>query len=134
MQSSKECVRLRDALKCIGMHLGGYIYSHVEMLKSKAAEKQTCGLSPAVRSRLTVPTAGHERKHNACRAEVGGCVSGYTYIRRIRSPQNVCGSLSEDSTPAQANTRPRRLVTGALRLSVAGVRRQEVVGRSVAGR
>jgi len=49
------------------------------------------------------------------------------------------GSLSEDSTQAQANTLPLRhkairLVTGALRLSVAGVRRQEVVGRSVAGR
>ena len=41
MQSSKGCVRLRDALKCSRMHLGGYIYSHVEMLKSKAAEKQT---------------------------------------------------------------------------------------------
>ncbi len=36
-------------------------------------------------------------------------LSGYTYIRRIRSPQNMWGSLSEDST-------------------------QEVVGRSVAGR
>ncbi len=88
---------------------------------------------------MTVLTAGHERKHNACRAEIGGCVSGYTYASRIRSPQNVCGSLSEDSTQAQANTRPlrhkaNRLVSGALRLSVAGVRRQEVVGRSVAGR
>jgi len=27
---------------------------------------------------LTVLTAGHERKHNACRAE--GCVTDYTYI------------------------------------------------------
>ena len=40
------------------------------------------------------------------------------------------GSLSEDSTQAQANTRPLRhkadrLVTGALRLSVAGVRRPD---------
>ena len=25
---------------------------------------------------------GHERKHNGCRAEIGGCVSGYTYISR----------------------------------------------------
>ena len=66
MQSSKGCVRLRDALKCIGMHLGGYIYSYVEMLK--AAEKQSLRLLLAVRSRLTVLTAGHERKHNACRA------------------------------------------------------------------
>jgi len=40
-------------------------------------------LSLAARSRLKVLTAGHECKHNACRAEVGGCVSGYTYIRRI---------------------------------------------------
>jgi hypothetical protein len=81
MQSSKGCVRLRDALKCIGMHLGGYIYSYVEMLK--AAEKQSLRLLLAVRSRLTVLTAGHERKHNACRAEVGGCVCGYTYVRRL---------------------------------------------------
>ncbi len=41
-------------------------------------------------------TAGHERKHNACRAEVGGCISGYTYISRVKSPQNVCrGSFEE---------------------------------------
>ncbi len=32
MQSSKGCVRLRDALKCIGMHLGGDHYSHVVSL------------------------------------------------------------------------------------------------------
>ncbi len=41
MQSSKGCFKLRDALKRIGMHLGRYIYSHVEMLMSKAAEKQS---------------------------------------------------------------------------------------------
>ncbi len=40
MQSSKGCVRLRDALKCAGMHLGGYFYSHVKILKSKAGQKQ----------------------------------------------------------------------------------------------
>ena len=34
MQLSKGCVRLRDALKCIGMHLGGYHYGHVEMSMS----------------------------------------------------------------------------------------------------
>ena len=41
-------------------------------------------MSLAVRSRLKVLTAGHKRKHDvdACRAEVGGCISGYTYIRR----------------------------------------------------
>jgi hypothetical protein len=26
---------------------------------------------------------GHKRKHNACTAEIGGCVSGYTYISRV---------------------------------------------------
>ena len=51
----------------------------------------------AVRLRLTVQTAGHERKHNACRAEIGGCVSGYTYISRVKSPQNVCVGLLEDT-------------------------------------
>jgi hypothetical protein len=74
------------------MHLGGYIYSHVEMLKSKAAEKQSQRLSLAVRSRLTVLTAGHERKHNACRAEVGGCESGYTYIIYFMPSQNARGT------------------------------------------
>ncbi len=39
MQSSKGCVRLRDALKCIGMHLGGHCYSRVELLTSKCAER-----------------------------------------------------------------------------------------------
>ncbi len=34
------CVRLRNALKCLEMHLGGYVYSQVELLTSKAAEKQ----------------------------------------------------------------------------------------------
>ena len=33
------CVRLRNALKCIEMQLGGYVHSQVEPLTSKAAEK-----------------------------------------------------------------------------------------------
>ncbi len=33
------CVRLRNALKFIEMHLGGYVYRKVELLTSKAAEK-----------------------------------------------------------------------------------------------
>ena len=40
MQSSKGCVRLRDALKCIGMHLGGYHYSHVGMIAGSFANQQ----------------------------------------------------------------------------------------------
>ena len=34
------CVGLRNALKCIEMHLGGYVYSQVKLLTSKAAEEQ----------------------------------------------------------------------------------------------
>jgi len=34
------CVRLRNALNCIAMQFGGYVYSQVELLTSKAAEKQ----------------------------------------------------------------------------------------------
>ena len=34
-----KVVRLRYALKCIEVHFRGYHYSHVEMMKSKAAEK-----------------------------------------------------------------------------------------------
>ncbi len=41
MQSSKGCARLRNALKCIGMHLGGHCYSRIELLTSKGAEKTT---------------------------------------------------------------------------------------------
>ncbi len=70
------CGRLHYALKCIEMHLGDYCYSQVEPLTSIAAEKPTLRLLLTIRSRLTVQLAGHERKHNARRAEIGGCVSG----------------------------------------------------------
>ena len=50
-----------------------------------------------------------------------GYCSGYTYISRVKSPQNVCLGLLKDSSQAQAGTRPLRhkadkLVTGALKL------------------
>ncbi len=71
--------RLRDALKCI---------SEATVMVSKAAdlkasEQISQRLLLTVRSRLTVLTAGHERKHNACKAETGGCVSDYTHISRV---------------------------------------------------
>ncbi len=69
MQSSKGCVRLRDALKCIGMHLGGHCYSRVELLTSKCAEKSTVASAADCEVEADSLTAGHERKHNACRAE-----------------------------------------------------------------
>jgi len=65
-----------------------------------------------IRARLTVPTAGHERKHNACRAEIGGCVSGFTYISRVKSPQNVCRGSFEECNQAQAGTCPQNQAQG----------------------
>ena len=56
-----------------------YAYSQ-ELLTLKAAEKQPWRLPLTVRSKLTVQPAG---KHNVCGSEIGGCVSGYTYISRI---------------------------------------------------
>ncbi len=44
----------------------------------EAAEIHSQCLLLTVRSRLTVLTAGPERKHNAYRAGIGDCVSGYT--------------------------------------------------------
>ncbi len=68
MQSSKGCIRLRDALKCIGMHLGGQCY-RVELLTSTGAEKSTVASAADCEAEADSLTAGHERKHNACRAE-----------------------------------------------------------------
>ncbi len=66
MQSNKGCVRLRDALKCIGMHLGGHYYSRVELLTSKGVEKSTVASAAGCEVEADSLTAG---KHNACRAE-----------------------------------------------------------------
>ena len=69
MQSSKGCVRLRDALKCIEMHLGGHCYHRVELLTSKGTEKSTVASAADCEVEADSLTAGHERKHNACSAE-----------------------------------------------------------------
>ena len=55
------------------MHLGGHCYNRVELLTSKGAEKSTVASAAdceveADSLDLSL-TAGHERKHNACRAE-----------------------------------------------------------------
>lgn len=39
-------------------------------------------LSQTGEARLTVLTASYKRKHGACRAEIEGYVSAYTYITR----------------------------------------------------
>jgi len=60
-----------------------------------------------VRSWLTILTAGHERKHNACGAEIGGFVNGCTYIGRVKSPQMVHRGSFEECNQAQAGACPK---------------------------
>lgn len=50
---------------------------------------------------------GHEPKHNACRAEIAACVSDYTYINRVNSPQNVHRGCLDDCNQAQADAHPK---------------------------
>ena len=101
-------------LKCIEMHLGGHIYSKLcKSADGKAAEKHVASVT--VRSRLTVLTAGHEREHTASRAEIGGCVSSYTYISRMRKPSECVWKLEQKHpsgtnkySPTQAQDRQAR--------------------------
>ena len=51
------------------MHLGGRCYNRVELLTSKGAEKSTVASAADCEVEADSLTAGHERKHNACRAE-----------------------------------------------------------------
>ena len=51
------------------MHLGGHCYNKVELLTSKGAEKSTVASAADCEVEADSLTAGHERKHNACRAE-----------------------------------------------------------------
>ena len=51
------------------MHLGGHCYNRVELLTSKGAEKSTVASAADCEVEADSLTAGHERKHNACRAE-----------------------------------------------------------------
>ncbi len=71
------CVRMRNALKCT---LEG-VFTVMERRNAdqKAAETTIMHLMLTVGVRLS---PGHSRKHNACRAETGGCVSGY--ISRVK--------------------------------------------------
>ena len=51
------------------MHLGGHCYNRVELLTSKGAEASTVASAADCEVEADSLTAGHERKHNACRAE-----------------------------------------------------------------
>ena len=65
MQSSKGCVRLRDALKCIGMRLGGYLYSRVKPL-----EESNCNVHYAMNYVSSTDSLGH-----LCICRIGQTVS-----------------------------------------------------------
>ncbi len=52
------------------MHLGGHCYSRVELLTSTGAEKSTVASAADCEVEADSLMAGHERKHNACRAEL----------------------------------------------------------------
>ena len=55
------------------MHLGGHCYIRVKLLTSKGAEKRTVASVADCEVEADSPTAGHERKHNACRATDSLC-------------------------------------------------------------
>jgi len=71
------CTRLRNALE--STLEATYIHSHYKNRWLKSCWK-SLGICCWLLGRGWVPTAGHERKHNACTAEIWGCVSAYTYI------------------------------------------------------
>ena len=110
MQSSKVvlgCAMHWNASR--RLHLQSW---RVESRTEKLLRQQSWRLLLTVRARLTVPTAGHERKHNACRADIGGCVSGHTYISRVESPQNVCRGSVEECNQAHAGICPQNQAQG----------------------
>ena len=51
------------------MHLGGHYYNKVELLTSQGAENSAVASAADCEVEADSLTAGHERKHNACRAE-----------------------------------------------------------------
>ena len=123
MQSSKGCVRLRDALKCIEMHLGGHCYNRIELLTSKGAEKSTVA-SAADCEVADSPTAVHECKHNACRAELEVALAVIPTSTELKALSMCVEALLKSAVRHMQvhvyRTRHKadldRLMTGALRL------------------
>ncbi|DBA78064.1 TPA: hypothetical protein ACH3X2_008039 [Trebouxia sp. C0005] len=94
------------------MHLGGYLYSRVELLTSKGAEQTTVASAADCEVEADSLTAGHERKHNACRAELEVALAVIP-ISEENEALRICGeSWSKDSTQAHANTRPQKQSQG----------------------
>ncbi len=67
------------------MHLGGHCYNRIGLLTSKGAEKSTVASAADCEVEADSLTAGHERKHNACRAR--GCVLYQKKIQCIYRPR-----------------------------------------------
>ncbi len=82
---------------------------------------------PTVRLKLTVLTAGHERKHNACRAEIERCISAYTYISRVKALRMWVEALLKSAIRHRQvlvhriRHKADRLLTGALELLLPAV-------------
>ena len=62
------CVRLRNALKCVDMHLGGHCYNRVEPRTSRGAEKTTVASAADCEVEADSLTARHERHKAVCHA------------------------------------------------------------------
>ena len=69
--SDAVCSQAKVVLGCaiLEMHLGGHCYNRVELLTSKGAEKSTVAYATDCEVEADSLTAGHECKHNTCRAE-----------------------------------------------------------------
>ncbi|DBA66419.1 TPA: hypothetical protein ACH3X2_002398 [Trebouxia sp. C0005] len=94
------------------MHLGGHHYSRVELLTSKGAQKTTVASAADCEVEADSPTAGHERKHNACTAELE-VVWVVIPISEECEALRICGeSWSKDSTQAHAIIRPQKQAQG----------------------
>ena len=59
------------------------------MLTEKLLRQQSWRLLLTVRAKLPVPMAGHERKHDACRAEIGDAVKGEEVACNMTSTERM---------------------------------------------
>ena len=65
--SDTACSQAKVVLKCIGMHLGGYDYSQVEMLKSTAAVRpamRACTTHVELKSEVVLVITPVSQKYN----------------------------------------------------------------------
>ena len=85
MQSNKVvlgCTLHQNALTYISQAIFTVVTSETADSTDAAHENNLWRLllTDSVEARL----AGYKRKHNACRADIGGCVSSNTYTSRVK--------------------------------------------------